>query len=207
MYRRLLVALLFAGLFLTALALSGCDRGPKIARLEPDAVILAFGDSLTYGTGAPRDQSYPAQLATRLHLQVVNAGIPGEVSAKGLARLAETLAKHRPALVILCHGGNDFLRRRNSAQTKENLRQMVSLIKGSGMDVILVGVPQLGLLLSPAPLYAEVAEEFGVPIEEETLSEVLSERDLKSDQIHPNAQGYAVLAEAFAHLIEKSQDR
>ncbi len=206
MYRRHLVGLLFTSLLLIALVLPGCDTGPKISRLETDAVILAFGDSLTYGTGAPRDQSYPTQLANRLHLQVVNAGIPGEVSAKGLARLAETLAEHRPTLVILCHGGNDFLRRNDSAQTKENLRQMVSLIKGSGMDVILVGVPQLGLLLSPAPLYAEVAEEFSVPIEKDTLSEVLSDRDLKSDQIHPNAQGYAVLAEAFARLIEKSQD-
>lgn len=205
MYRRLLVALLCVGLSLTALVLSGCDRGPKITRLDPGAVILAFGDSLTYGTGAPRDQSYPAQLAKRLNLKVVNAGVPGEVSAIGLARLTETLAKHRPTLVILCHGGNDFLRRHDSTQTKANLRQMVSLIKGSGMDVILVGVPQLGLLLSPAPLYAEVAEEFDIPIEEETLADVLSDRDLKSDQIHPNAQGYTVLAEAFADLIEKSQ--
>ncbi len=207
MYRHLLVGLISSVLLLACLVLSACDTGPKIAHLEPGAVILAFGDSLTFGTGAPRAQSYPAQLADRLHLQVINAGIPGEISAKGLARLAETLAEHRPALVILCHGGNDFLRRNSSAKTKENLRQMVSLIKGSGMDVILVGVPQLGLLLSPAPLYAEVAEEFDIPIEEETLAEVLSDRSLKSDQIHPNAQGYAVLAEAFARLIEKSQDR
>jgi len=207
MYRRLFVAFLFVGLFLISLILSGCDSGPKITQLEPNAVILAFGDSLTYGTGAPRDQSYPAQLAKRLNLKVVNAGVPGEVSAIGLARLTETLAKHRPALVILCHGGNDFLRRNDRAKTKENLRQMVSLIKGSGMDVVLVGVPQLGLLLSPAPFYAEVAEEFDIPIEEETLADVLSDRDLKSDQIHPNAQGYAVLAEAFANLIEKSQGR
>ncbi len=197
--------LLFTSLLLAWIILAGCDRQPKITPLEPGAVILAFGDSLTYGTGAPRDQSYPAQLERRINYQVVNAGVPGEVSAAGLTRLPELLAEHRPALVIICHGGNDFLRRSSKAELKQNLRQMVSLVKGSGIDVVLISVPQLGLLLSPAPLYAEVATEFGVPLAEETVTDILSEPSLKSDRIHPNAQGYGMMAEAFFHLIEKSQ--
>lgn len=192
------------GLLLVALLLAGCERRPRIASLAPDAVILAFGDSLTYGTGAPRDQSYPAQLERRLNLQVINAGIPGEVSAAGLTRLPTLLASHRPALVIVCHGGNDFLRQNDHGKVKENLRQMVSLIRGSGSDVILISVPRFGLLLSPAPLYAEVAEEFGIPLEEETLSDVLADPALKSDRIHPNSAGYGVMTEALARLIEQS---
>jgi lysophospholipase L1-like esterase len=204
MYRR--TGWIFCSLLLAAgLVLAGCDSPPKIAVLEPDAVILAFGDSLTYGTGASRDQSYPAQLERSLKRRVVNAGVPGEVSAAGLSRLPELLAQHRPSLVILCHGGNDFLHRNGTDNVRENLRQMVSLIKGSGMDVILVSVPQLGFGLSPSPLYAEIAEEFEIPLEEEILSDILAEPSLKSDHIHPNAEGYAVIAEAFARLIDKTQ--
>lgn len=196
---------IFLGLLLVLPALSGCKDRPAIAHLETDAVILAFGDSLTYGTGAPRDESYPAQLQRLLNRQVINAGIPGEVSAAGLARLPEVLAEHRPGLVILCHGGNDFLRQHDTVLVRNNLREMVSLIKGSGMDVILVSVPRMGLLLAPAPFYAEIAKEFNIPVVEETLTDVLGKPSLKSDRIHPNARGYGILAEAFARLIEESQ--
>ncbi|HKL27092.1 MAG TPA: arylesterase [Desulfuromonadales bacterium] len=195
----------FLILVLLALALSGCKNRPEISRLEPDAVILAFGNSLTYGSGAPREQSYPAQLQKLLNRLVVNAGIPGEVSAAGLARLPEVLAEHRPDLVILCHGGNDFLRQHDTALVRGNLREMVSLIKGSGIDVILVSVPRIGLLLSPAPFYAEISEEFDIPLAGEILTEVLSEPSLKSDRIHPNARGYGIMAESFARLIEETQ--
>lgn len=198
---------IFFGLLLILSALLGCENRPAIDPLEADAVILAFGDSLTYGTGAPRDESYPAQLQRLLNRRVVNAGIPGEVSAAGLARLPEVLAEHRPDLVVLCHGGNDFLRRHDPALVQNNIREMVSLIKGSGMDVVLVSVPRIGLLLSPAPLYAEIAKEFQVPVAEEILTEVLGEPSLKSDRIHPNARGYGQLAETLARIIEDAQNQ
>lgn len=199
------LSLLFILLF-ACIALAGCDRQPKIGRLAPGDVILAFGDSLTYGTGAPRDQSYPTQLERSLNYRVVNAGIPGEVSAAGLSRLPGLIEQFQPDLIIICHGGNDFLRRNSPEEVKQNLRQMVSLARGRGIDVILVSVPQLGLLLSPAPLYAEVAEEFSIPLEKEALTDILSEPALKSDRIHPNARGYGRMAEAFAALIEKTQE-
>ncbi len=202
---RFIIQILLSVLLLASFTLAGCDNQPKISRLEPGAVILAFGDSLTYGTGAPREQSYPAQLERSLNYRVVNAGVPGEVSAVGLTRLPELIAEHRPALVIICHGGNDFLHRNSPDQVKENLRQMVSLAKGSGIDVVLVSVPQLGLLLSPAPLYAEVAKEFSIPLEAEAVTDILSEPSLKSDRIHPNAEGYRIMAQAFARLIEQAQ--
>ena len=95
-------------LFIYIVLFAGCDSGPKIAPLGQDAVVLAFGDSLTYGTGAPAGQSYPDALADLLGKPVVNVGIPGEVSSAGLKRLPGMLDKHNPTLVILCHGGNDF---------------------------------------------------------------------------------------------------
>src|SRR5687768_12156614 len=115
---------------LLILAMAGCG-GPtaRLPRLSSDAVVLAFGDSLTYGTGTSPDKSYPAALERRIGLKVIAAGIPGEVSAAGLARLPEVLDEIKPKLLILCHGGNDILRKLSLGQAAANIRAMVSLAR------------------------------------------------------------------------------
>lgn len=184
--------------------LAACEKTPRLSPLDGEAVILAFGDSLTHGTGAGAEAAYPAVLAGLLGREVVNAGVPGEVSAAGLKRLPELLAEYQPALVILCHGGNDFLRRLDREALIGNLREMIALCQESGAEVLLVGVPHVGLFLSADPLYEELAEEFALSYEEKALAKILSERELKSDQIHPNGRGYALLAEKLAAFIEKA---
>ena len=90
--------------------LVGCDQpSDKLKPLSQDAVILAFGDSLTFGTGAAPEQSYPSLLAEMTNLKVINAGVPGEVSSDGKKRLAKLLEETQPDLVVLCHGGNDLV--------------------------------------------------------------------------------------------------
>ena len=88
--------------------LAGCsDDLVSLRPLASDTTIVAFGDSLTFGTGAKRDQSYPAVLSELIQRRVVTSGVPGELSKDGLKRLPGVLEEHQPGLVILCHGGND----------------------------------------------------------------------------------------------------
>jgi lysophospholipase L1-like esterase len=191
-------------LLLCTLLLTSCQKTEKLPPLATDAIILAFGDSLTYGTGASRAESYPSILATLTGRKVINAGIPGEVSAEGRTRLATVLDETQPALLLLCLGGNDFLRRLDPAQVKENLRGMVQDAKERGIAVVLIAAPTLGFGLQVPPLYAEVASEAGIPLEGEILAEILSDATLKSDPIHPNAGGYKELAIALEKLLHRS---
>ena len=186
------------------LLLSACGQQAKLPPLAPDAVVLAFGDSLTYGTGANEEQSYPAQLARITGRRVVREGVPGEVSATGLARLPAVLDAHQPRLLILCHGGNDFLRRLPKAQAAENVRAMIRLAKDRGIEVLLIGTPEIGFTLTPPEFYAEIANQFGIPYEGDVLTKILRNGELKSDQIHPNAQGYRMMAERIADLLKKA---
>jgi lysophospholipase L1-like esterase len=182
---------------------SGCGQQAKLPALAPDAVLLAFGDSLTYGTGANEEESYPAQLARLSGRRVLREGVPGEVSASGLARLPGVLDEHRPRLLLLCHGGNDFLRRLPKEQAAANLRAMIRLAQSRGIDVLLIGTPEPGITLTPAAFYAEIAKEFRIPYEGEVLGKILRDGSLKADQVHPNALGYRLMAERIYALLKK----
>lgn len=190
------------GLFLAVVWLAGCGgEDPRLQPLAGDAVILAFGDSLTWGTGAGRGQSYPAILENLTDRRVINAGVPGEESAAGVARLSKLLAEHRPALVVLCHGGNDILRKRDRQALRANLERMIAESRKAGAGVVLIGVPDFGLVLSTADVYESVAETAGIPLEKDVLPEVLGDAELKSDTVHPNAEGYRRLAQSVVALM------
>ncbi len=184
--------------------LTGCTRGEKLKPLAADGVILAFGDSLTYGTGAAAEESYPAVLERLTGHRVLNYGIPGETSGEGLARLPGVLESEKPALLLLCEGANDIIRRMDQRQAADNLRAMVRLARDRGVDVVLVAAPDFNLTLTPPKFYSEVAAEFKIPIEEKALPAILARVSLKSDYVHPNGSGYRQLAENLASLLKKS---
>lgn len=192
-------------LWLLLAAVAGCsERSVPLQPLAPDAVILAFGDSLTHGSGARRDQSYPVVLAELTGRTVITDAVPGETTAAAEPRLVPALEKHEPALVILCLGGNDMLRKQDRAQMYARLEQMVIQARGYGAQVLLLGVPEPKLLgLKAEPGYAELAKRLNLPLENQIIAEVLSDRDLKSDPIHPNAEGYRKIAEAIAARLRK----
>src|SRR5260221_5632701 len=173
---------------LAAALTAGCGDPPaRLARLPGDAVVLAFGDSLTFGSGAAEQESYPAQLESLIGRRVVRAGVPGEVTAQALERLPAALDEHAPRLLLLCTGGNDFLRRLGNAQAERNVRAMVQMAKSRGIEVLLIGTPELALLPSPPAFYGVLAKDLSIPYEGGVITEVLKDASLKSDPIHPNA--------------------
>jgi lysophospholipase L1-like esterase len=188
-------------------ALAGCSPGPEpLPHIAYDATILAFGDSLTAGTGASPAASYPAQLESLTARRVINAGRPGEVSRDGAERLPALLDEHKPDLLILIHGGNDFLRRVDIDETRGNLATMIQMARERGVEVVLVAVPAPTLLrLRSEVIYRELGEQFGIPVENEALAHILSRDALKADPIHPNADGYRHLAERIHRLLIEAQ--
>lgn len=202
--RRLTLARL-AALAAAAALLHGCSPSvPKLPRLDAGAVVLAFGDSLTHGTGASSIEAYPAVLEKLIGRKVVGAGVPGEVSEEGLKRLPGVLDEVKPQLLILCHGGNDFLRRLDESLAAQNVRAMASLARARGISVVLVATPKPGLGVAKVPFYEAVGRELSVPVENEVLADVLGSSKLKSDLVHPNAEGYRRVAEAVATLLRKA---
>lgn len=186
------------------LAIAGCGERPKLERLPNDAVVLAFGDSLTFGTGADENESYPVQLEKLIGRRVIRAGVPGEVTSQALVRLPQALDEHAPRLLLLTIGGNDFLGRLGNAQAEENVRAMVKLARSRGVDVFLIGTPEPGFSVTPPAFYASIAKEFRLPYEDEVIGEVLKNASLKSDPIHPNARGYRLIAERVAAALKKN---
>ncbi|MGJ0484226.1 MAG: GDSL-type esterase/lipase family protein [Methylomicrobium sp.] len=195
--------LLFLPLLIT---LTACSKSSdSLSKLPDQAVILAFGDSLTYGTGASPQRDYPSVLAKLTTREVVNAGRPGEISGDGLKRLPALLDLHQPDLLILIHGGNDMLRRIPAEQTAENLKQMIALAHDRQIGVVMLGVPKPNILwMSSAEFYQSIAEVMDVPIDLQTLPEVLGNNSLKSDLIHPNDQGYERIATQIHGLLVES---
>jgi len=164
------------------------------------AMVLALGDSLTFGSGATPDTSYPAALASLTGWRVVNAGVPGDTSAQALQRLPSLLQEHQPVLVLVSIGGNDLLRRLPEADTRANVQRICELARGAGAQVLLLAVPRPSVAaaitgsLSDHPMYAELADALHVPLQAHGWSAVLADESLRADQIHANARGYAQVA-------------
>lgn len=184
--------------------LAACDRAPTLPKLSPHDVILAFGDSLTHGTGASEETSYPAVLATLSGHTVINAGVPGDTTTTALLRLPTVLAEYKPRLVLLCLGGNDMLRKQPEATTENNLRLLVQTIRTSGAEVVLIGVPEPKLFGGTPDFYTRIARDMKLPLEDEVFNEVLKDNHLKADPIHANAAGYRVVAERLDAFLRKA---
>ena len=189
-------------------SLAACRPSASDTVIPAGATVLAFGDSITHGTGAGPGEDWPSLLAMKTGWRLINEGVPGDTAQAGKGRIGPLLSQHQPALVIVGLGGNDFLRRRQPAQVKEDLRDILRQIKSSGAKVVILGVPSPSLLgvaagrLSDDLLYRQLSREEGVVLVAGVISKVLSNSSLIADPIHPNAEGYRMMALAIYRSLQ-----
>ena len=175
-----------------------------VEALAMGPLVVFLGDSLTAGNGLAADEAYPAVIQEQLvrlgrMLRVVNAGVSGDTSAGGLARLPWLLAQH-PDIVVVALGANDGLRGLPVAELERNLTAIVTRSREAGARVLLVGMrmpPNYGDYARDfADVYPHVAELNSVPLVPFLLEGVGGDPALNQDDgIHPTAEGQKKLAD------------
>ena len=192
---------------LAVLAVIGCSSGSAVAQTR----ILAFGDSLTHGYGLAAGTEFPAVLERALRKQgfdvtVINAGVSGDTSSGGLARIGWSLADN-PDLVIIELGANDALRGINPGLTERNLDQIISDFKAAEVTVLFTGMmapPNLGEEYGAEfnSLYPRLAEKHNVAFFPFFLQDVVAVAALnQNDYMHPNAAGVEVIVANILPLV------
>jgi lysophospholipase L1-like esterase len=163
--------------------------------------IVCFGDSLTYGTGAGKGMDYPAQLSALIGQPVINLGVPGDTTAGALARIDTVLAQE-PRMVLLTLGGNDLKNRAPKAVAFSNLARIIRMIQDRGALVVIGGIdiPVYGRGFGTA--YEDLAIETGSVLIPNVYADIMGHANLMSDPIHPNSDGYAILAGHFYKAIK-----
>lgn len=180
-------------------------------RVAAEPLVVFLGDSLTAGLGLAENQAYPALVEKELEkdgtpVRVLNAGVSGDTTAGGLARL-DWLLSQKPDVMVVGLGANDGLRALPVEQTEKNLREIVRRAKAAGAEILLLGMmipPNYGPEYTTqfAEMYPRIADDLDVPLVPFLLEGVGGVRELNlPDGIHPNAEGQKILAEnVLPHL-------
>lgn len=167
---------------------------------NPGTAVVAFGDSLTAGYGAPRGSAYPAVLAAKLGREVINLGMSGETAAHAPSRLPEVLAQN-PHMVLIEFGANDFMQNRRMEDALAAVAEIVDVVQQAGAVAVIVdtGAPGMGHY---SRAYKKLAEEKGAVFVPGILEGIFNKRQYKSDMVHPNAAGYEIVAERVYERIK-----
>lgn len=190
---------------------------PGVSQAKPLRVV-ALGDSLTSGYQLPKGDDYPSQLQTALRadgLDVVveNAGVSGDTTEAGLARLEGAIKGDKPDLVIVALGGNDMLRSVDPKITAQNLRSILQSLKDKKIPAVLFGMRAPAFQVPAAyrtafnKIYPDLADEFDVELYPFFLDGVILNPQLNlGDGIHPNSQGIAIMVKKTQQLIANEID-
>jgi lysophospholipase L1-like esterase len=163
--------------------------------------IICFGDSLTSGYGALTGKDYPAQLSRLLGRPVINAGVAGDTTGRALQRLEQDVLSRSPRIVLITLGGNDLKNRIARETAFDNLKRIVESIQDAGALVIVGGIdlPLFGRGFGKG--YENVVDETGAILVPDILEGIFGNQRLMSDPIHPNDDGYALMARRFYEAI------
>ncbi|CUW37657.1 multifunctional: acyl-CoA thioesterase I/ protease I/ lysophospholipase L1 [Magnetospirillum sp. XM-1] len=188
-----------------------------MAQAAPAIRILALGDSLTAGFGLAPEEAFPARLERALKAEgrdvsLINAGVSGDTTAGGKARLDWALAA-KPQLAILELGANDGLRGLDPKLTHANLDSILKRFKAAGVPVLLAGMlapPNYGKDFEAEfkAVFARLAVEHDVVFYPFFLDGVAGDARLcLPDGLHPNAKGVDVIVERILPSVRKLLER
>lgn len=193
--------LIIALLGYSVIALCGCAKKEIKNTDSKGKNIVCFGDSITFGYGAEPGGDYPSSLARLVCVPVINAGIDGDTSTEALRRIKSDVLDRDPLLVIVEFGGNDFLRKIPQEVTLNNIREIIDIIQAQGAMVAIVDISTGMLLKQYRPAFYNLAKEKGAIFIPGILNGILTNPHLKSDFIHPNADGYNVISQRVYRII------
>ena len=165
-----------------------------------NATVVSFGDSLTAGYGAPAGTSYPDVLATKINRPVINMGVSGETAAAAPSRIEQVL-REQPYMVLIEFGANDHMRQQSRQTAIDAVAKIVDEVQAAGAIAVIVdtGGPGMG---EYTRAYKQMAKEKGALFVPGILKGIFYKPSLKSDQVHPNADGYKKVAEKIYAVIK-----
>ncbi|MDE2028133.1 MAG: arylesterase [Candidatus Omnitrophica bacterium] len=188
-------------IFFFLMTLTGCQ--PTIANRDSSGTtVVCFGDSLTAGYGAAAGHDYPSLLAQKIALPVINAGVSGNTTADALARLDTDVLSHNPKMVIITLGANDFFQNLPEKETLANMKKIIEAIKSHGAMVVWAEV-RMGLWWDPyLKDFKGLAQREHILLIPNILRGIIDNPALKYDQIHPNDEGYKIMAKRIYNYIK-----
>lgn len=177
------------------------DYSGAVRNFPPsNARILMLGDSMTAGVGADPGNDLPTLLAKRLGRPVINAGVSGETTRSVLGRVDKILSS-RPGTLIVLLGGNDVLRKIPAEEVERNLASIIERAQGAGCMVVLVGMngrPLDGM----SGVYVRLAKQYQCLFVPDILDGIFFNNRYKADAIHPNSEGYVIMADRIAERLK-----
>ena len=176
---------------------------PKIKNVHATGEnIICFGDSLTFGTGATKRMDYPSQLSNMISRPVLNKGVPGDTTARALARLDQDVLSQSPRIVLITLGGNDLKNGVPKDTAFRNLRKITESIQAKGALVVIGGIdlPIGGRGFGEG--YKKLCDETGAILIQNIFDGIMSDMSLMSDSIHPNDAGYTKMAQEFYEALK-----
>ena len=196
-YRATEIIFLFS---VALLVLTSCDRNIPRVNLNGKNIIC-FGDSITEGVGANTGEDFPSLLAQKLNQPIINAGKGGDTTIDALRRLQGDVFEKNPGLVIVEFGANDYFQKIPPEETFKNLEDIVFQIQQHGATVVLAEV-KIGIFFDEYYSgFKKISKRRKVLLIPDIMRGVFNNPKLKSDNLHPNAEGYKIISERIYKYI------
>lgn len=199
LFLQIIITILFLTLIIFSLALFQNPYKSLKNITSKGKTIIAFGNSITAGSGIDKKNAFPELLQEELGEKIINAGVPGNTTEDALRRIEKDVLANEPRIVLVEFGGNDFLQKVPGETTQANLEKIVNLIQEKGAIVILMSVPSCGSSINK--ICKKIAKEKKCVYAGNILKGIIAHPDLMADSIHPNEKGHELIAKKILKIL------